>query len=131
MEHEDENLELPRFISVDDHVVEPHGLWLDRLPSKYHEQGPHVRRLKGRVVYSALGQPGFAEGDGPDDRWCDVWHYEDTAWPMHAAFAAVGPTADLHATTALTYDDLLPGCFDQTHRLSDMDINHTEASLCF
>ena len=50
---------------------------------------------------------------------------------MHAAFAAVGPTALLPATTALTYDDLLPGCFDQAHRLADMDANHTEASLCF
>ena len=131
MVEEEQGFELPRFISVDDHVVEPHGLWLDRLPAKYHEQGPRAQRQKGHVVYSPLGQPGFAAGEGTADRWCDVWHYEDTQWPMHAAFAAVGPTADLHATTALTYDDLLPGCFDQTHRLADMDLNHTEASLCF
>jgi predicted TIM-barrel fold metal-dependent hydrolase len=131
MEEEEQGFELPRFISVDDHLVEPHGLWQDRLPSRYKEQGPRVQRQKGQVVYSPLGQPGFAAGDGPEARWCDVWHYEDTLWPMHAAFAAVGPTALLPATTALTYDDLLPGCFDQGHRLADMDINHTEASLCF
>jgi predicted TIM-barrel fold metal-dependent hydrolase len=123
--------DLPRFISVDDHVVEPVGLWQERLPVKYRDLGPHVRRQKGAVVYDAARQPGFAAGNGPDDRWCDVWYYEDTVWPMHAAFAAVGPVAELSATTALTYDDLLPGCFDQEQRLSDMDLNHTEASLCF
>jgi predicted TIM-barrel fold metal-dependent hydrolase len=128
----DEHTEdLPRFISVDDHVVEPHGLWQDRLARKYNDVGPRVERSKGQVVYDVQKQPGFAAGDGPDDRWCDVWHYEDTLWPMHAAFAAVGPTANAAATTALTYDDLLPGCFDRTHRLADMDRNHTEASLCF
>ena len=50
---------------------------------------------------------------------------------MHAAYAAVGPTANVRGHDRLTYDDLLPGCFDQTHRLADMDTNHTEASLCF
>jgi predicted TIM-barrel fold metal-dependent hydrolase len=124
-------VELPKFISVDDHVVEPHGLWQDRLPAKLKEHGPRVERQKGQVVYSPLGQPGFALGDSQDDRWCDVWYYEDTLWPLHAAYAAVGPTANLPSKTALTYDDLLPGCFDQAHRLADMDTNHTEASLCF
>jgi predicted TIM-barrel fold metal-dependent hydrolase len=128
---EEQSLELPRFISVDDHVVEPHGLWQERLPDKHKEQGPRVERVKGQVVYSDKSQPSFIAGDGPGDRWCDVWHYEETRWPMHAAFAAVGPTANMAATTALTYDDLLPGCFDQAHRLVDMDLNHTDASLCF
>jgi predicted TIM-barrel fold metal-dependent hydrolase len=129
---EEQMLELPKFISVDDHVVEPHGLWQDRLPAKYKEEGPRAIRRKGSVIYDPVTrQPGFADGDGPEDRWCDVWHYEETLWPMHAAYAAVGPTASLPATTTLSYDDLLPGCFDQGHRLEDMDTNHTEASLCF
>jgi predicted TIM-barrel fold metal-dependent hydrolase len=131
MPTEEPSMELPKFISVDDHVVEPHRLWQDRLPAKLKEQGPRVERQRGQVVYSPLGQPGFELGEGPDDRWCDVWYYEDTLWPLHAAYAAVGPTASLSSKTALTYDDLLPGCFDQAHRLADMDSNHTEASLCF
>jgi predicted TIM-barrel fold metal-dependent hydrolase len=127
----EQQFELPRFISVDDHVVEPHGLWQDRLPAKHRERGPRVVRQKGQVVYSPLGQPGFEVGEGADDRWCDVWYYEDTLWPLHAAYAAVGPTAGFSSKTALTYDDILPGCFDQGHRLADLDENHTEASLCF
>ena len=59
-EEDEQGFELPRFISVDDHVVEPHGLWQDRLPSKHKEQGPRVQRQKGQVVYSPTGQPGFA-----------------------------------------------------------------------
>jgi predicted TIM-barrel fold metal-dependent hydrolase len=90
-----------------------------------------VRREKGQVVYDVQRKVGFEPGDGPESRWCDVWYYEDTVFPLHAAFAAVGPTADLPATTAVTYDDILPGCYDQKHRLADMDVNHTEASLCF
>ena len=131
MAMEDQDLDLPRFISVDDHVVEPHGLWQDRLPERYKAEGPRAVRQKGQVVYTDKSQPDFIVGDGPDDRWCDVWHYEETRWPMHAAFAAVGPTVGMPATTALTYDDLLPGCFDQAQRLADMDTNHTDASLCF
>jgi predicted TIM-barrel fold metal-dependent hydrolase len=123
--------ELPRFISVDDHVVEPRALWQDRLPARYRDVAPQVVRRKGRVVYDAAGQPGFAFGDEPGDRWCDLWYYEDSVWPLHAAYAAVGPVSGLPATTALTYDDVLPGCFDQAQRLADMDLNHTEASLCF
>ena len=47
MEEEEQSFELPRFISVDDHVVEPHGLWQDRLPSKYKAQGPRVAAAEG------------------------------------------------------------------------------------
>lgn len=122
---------LPRFISVDDHVVEPHDLWQSRLPAKLRAEGPRAVRERGQVVYDITRTLHWVPGDGSDDRWCDVWYYEDTLWPLHASFAAVGPTAGLPARTALTYDDILPGCFDQEARLADMDANHTEASLCF
>jgi predicted TIM-barrel fold metal-dependent hydrolase len=122
---------IPKFISVDDHVVEPRDLWQARLPARYLEVAPRVKRQRGRVVYDAAKQPGFEVADDPDSRWCDVWYYEETVWPLHGAYAAVGPVADLPATTALTYDDVLPGCFTQKDRLADMDLNHTEASLCF
>jgi hypothetical protein len=29
-------------ISVDDHLVEPPQLWLDRLPGKYRDAGPRI-----------------------------------------------------------------------------------------
>ena len=36
--------EIPKIISVDDHVVEPPDLWVERLPSKYKDKGPRVER---------------------------------------------------------------------------------------
>ena len=38
--------DLPKVISVDDHVVEPAHVWQDRLPSKMREQGPRVERAR-------------------------------------------------------------------------------------
>ena len=42
--------EIPRIISVDDHVIEPPDLWTSRLPAKYHETGPRVVRAKARMA---------------------------------------------------------------------------------
>jgi hypothetical protein len=121
-----DSMELPKFISVDDHVVEPARLWQDRLPSTYLEQGPRTVRQKGRIVFDPVTKkPDFILGDGPDDRWCDVWYYEGTCSPLRGDLTAVGPLADAVPTTAVTFDDMLPGCFDQAHRLADMDLNHT------
>ena len=36
--------ELPKIISVDDHVVEPPHLWDRWLPDRYRARGPHVER---------------------------------------------------------------------------------------
>ena len=27
-------------VSVDDHVIEPPNVWIDRLPAKYHDRAP-------------------------------------------------------------------------------------------
>ena len=43
--------ELPRIISVDDHVLEPPDLWTSRLPAKYRERGPRIERAKGRFHF--------------------------------------------------------------------------------
>ena len=37
-------IEIPRIISVDDHVVEPPDLWTSRLPAKYQDRAPRVVR---------------------------------------------------------------------------------------
>jgi len=36
--------EVPKIISVDDHVVEPPDLWTNRLPAKYQGRGPRIVR---------------------------------------------------------------------------------------
>src|SRR5258708_27092835 len=113
---------LPRIISVDDHVVEPKNLWLDRLPSKYHDRGPRVVRKRGTPTYPVPDKMVLHEGDGPDARWCDIWHYEDLRWPMYAGHAQArlhDPGLDAYAP--VTFDDIFPRCYEQGARLADMD----------
>ena len=43
-------MELPKIISVDDHVVEPAHVWQTWLPEKYREQGPRVERKRWGAV---------------------------------------------------------------------------------
>ena len=51
--------ELPKIISVDDHIVEPATTWTDRLPSKYHDVGP-------RIVRAPMGEITFVGGKVSD-----------------------------------------------------------------
>ena len=39
-------MELPKIISVDDHVVEPRHVWQTWLPKKFREKGPRVEQAK-------------------------------------------------------------------------------------
>ena len=38
--------EIPKIISVDDHVIEPPNVWQDRLPEKFKAVGPRIERRK-------------------------------------------------------------------------------------
>ena len=125
--------ELPMMISVDDHVVEPPDLWSARLPAKYRDRGPRVRRLKGKFAGAARG--GFLRveeaPDDPDATWVDQWEYEDLRAVVPSGMMQVHHLRDLHYLSLSTYDDLPRGVWDQTARLADMDLNHCEASLTF
>jgi len=121
--------EIPKIISVDDHVVEPAGVWQDRLPSKYLDIGPRVvRETLGEMTFIGGKFSYVAGGDGP---MCDWWWYEDLRWPQTRLSAAVGFDRDEVKITAITYDEMRPGCYEPKARLEDMDVNHVEASLSF
>jgi predicted TIM-barrel fold metal-dependent hydrolase len=121
--------DFPRIVSVDDHVVEPPNVWADRLPSRYLDVGPRVIRaplrsmsLAGGVFVHEMG------GDGPPIDW---WVYEDITVPQLRMNAAAGRPRDWITVEGVSYDEMRPGCYDPKARLSDMDANWTEASLCF
>jgi predicted TIM-barrel fold metal-dependent hydrolase len=124
--------ELPRIISVDDHVVEPPTVWSDRLPSRYQDRGPRLQRKYGTPVLPTPDQVELVEDDGPDAVWCDLWTYDDLTWPMfagHAQARLLDPS--LEPRTPVTYEQFHPGCYQQAPRLLDMDTNYVEAALCF
>ncbi|HPG26622.1 MAG: amidohydrolase [Spirochaetaceae bacterium] len=118
-------MELPRIISVDDHVVEPPDLWTARLPAKWRERGPRIVRERGRFG----GPTGTEWKTDPDGEWADIWYYDDLVSPFSRLSAAVG-LGDL-AFGVTTFDEIRPGCWKQKERLADMDANHIEASICF
>ena len=116
-------MKIPRIISVDDHVVEPPDLWQNRLPKKFLDRGPRIERLKGRE--QGMGWVRDPEGDV----WADVWFYDDLVMPFSRLSAAIG-LGDL-GFGVTTFDEIRPGCWIQSERLTDMTANHVEASVCF
>ena len=122
-------MNLPRIISVDDHVVEPGDLWERYLPTSMTERGPHLRRVRGII---APGTRGAWQEDESGD-WADVWTFGDYTMAVIPGFAAAGLDKDYLGThwDPMTYDQMRPGAFQQGARLEDLDANHTEASLAF
>jgi predicted TIM-barrel fold metal-dependent hydrolase len=118
--------DLPRIISVDDHVQEPADLFTARLPRRWADAGPRVRRER----VDMLGEPTTA--DDPDQHWADVWYVEDDVrMPIFDTQVCAGMDPGTIVNRPMTFDDMRPGCFDRDARLADMDVDGVEASLCF
>ncbi len=121
--------ELPKIVSVDDHVIEPPTLWIDRLPARYHEVAPRVERHGlGDLAFNGTKYTYTIDEDGPA---CDWWRYEDLMVPLRRIIAAVGFPRDQVTLSPITYDEMRPGCWNQADRLADMDTDWVEASLTF
>jgi predicted TIM-barrel fold metal-dependent hydrolase len=120
-------VEIPKIISVDDHVVEPPDLWTNRLPARYRDKGPRVERDSAKFHFTG-GNFTYEKGvEGGEP--CDWWIYDELVYPFPKLSAAIG--FDELDVTPTTYDDIRPGCWKQADRLADMDANHMEASICF
>ena len=125
--------QLPKIISVDDHVVEPATVWTDRLPSKYHDVGPRIVRAPVKEI-SFIGGKFTAVPGEPGDRGrtgrlvvlrgpappADPPRLRRRLRPRRGDARRASPTTTCaRARTAVK------------ERLEDMDINGIEASLCF
>src|SRR5688572_3974016 len=96
-------------ISVDDHVIEPPNVWLDRLPSKYHDRAPRMAR---------------------GDRGA-VWQYEDMISPTSGLSVAAGKEKEAFSPNAVSFDEMRPGAYDPVERVKDMDRAGILASVSF
>ena len=99
-----------QLISVDDHVIEHEKVWLDRLPAKYLEAGPHIVELEGGT---------------------QAWSFEGRIIPTIGLNAVAGKDPKDFGVDPVSFDDMLPGCYDVTARLADMDIDGVHAQMCF
>src|SRR4051812_3355815 len=122
--------ELPKIVSVDDHVVEPPHLWQTWLPAKYREKGPRSER-RGIGSMRHVGGGTYEQTFDDNGPQADCWIYEDLVYINKRHVAAVGFDRDDMTMSPITYDEMRPGCYDPKARLEDMDVNHVEASLSF
>jgi len=124
--------ELPKIISVDDHITEPATVWSERLPSKYADVGPRIHRLPVKQMTFVGGTftaiPGEKGEEGPLADW---WFYEDLRRPLTRLDTAVGFSRDEVILAGITYDEMRQGSYKLKERLEDMDTAGIEASLCF
>ncbi len=120
--------DIPKIISVDDHVIEPPNVWQDRLPERFKEAGPRSIRQKG--VMNFVGGVFSFEPDesGMEGDW---WEFEGNQYPLTRLEAAAGFERDEVKVLPITYDEMRHGCWDRDERLADMDVNWTEASMSF
>ena len=124
--------DLPKIISVDDHVLEPATVWTDRLPRKYLDVGPRIVRAPVKEMSFIGGKFTAVPGDpGDPGEPVDWWFYEDLRRPLLRLDTAVGYAREDVTLTGITYEQMRPGSFLLKDRLDDMDVNDVEASLCF
>ena len=120
---------IPPIIDLDAHVVEPPGVWVDRLPARYRDVGPRIEYLPAgvpKLVGSAyVEEPGTV---GPLAAW---WCYEDHRSSLKRTIAAVGFDRDEIELRGVTYDEMRQGCWRVDERIADMDLNGVAGQLCF
>jgi predicted TIM-barrel fold metal-dependent hydrolase len=97
-------------VSVDDHVVEPSGMFDGRLPAKYVDLAPRF----------------ITNEDGTN-----AWLYEGQVLTNVALNAVAGRPREEYGLEPTSFDQLRPGCYDIDERVKDMDANGMVGSLCF
>ena len=97
-------------ISVDDHVIEHERVWLDQLPAKYLEVGPHIVELEGGK---------------------QAWSFEGRTIPTIGLNAVAGKEPKDFGVDPVRFDEMIPGCYDVGARLADMDLDGVHAQMCF
>ena len=97
-------------ISVDDHLVEPPGMFDGRLAAGFAERAP-------RVVETAEGH--------------EVWSFDGQLFFQVGLNAVVGRDPRDWLVEPTRFDEMRPGCFDPDARVGDMDLNGVWAAVNF
>jgi hypothetical protein len=78
-------LPLDWLVSVDDHVLEPPHLWVDRVAAKDRDRAPHMEI---------------------DDTGMDAWVYDGKRFPSSGLSAVAGKTKEEFSPEPLRYADM-------------------------
>lgn len=98
-----------QIVSVDDHLIEHPRVWQDRLPARFHENGPRIVEIEGR----------------------HLWSYDGQILPTIGLNAVAGKPPEEWGMDPVRYEDMIPGCYDPVARIADMDLDGVQAALCF
>ncbi len=101
---------LHTLISVDDHLVEPPGMFEGRLARRFQPLAP-------RVVETAEGH--------------EVWEFDGKIFFQVGVNAVVGRSREDWLIEPTRFDEMRPGCFEIEARVHDMDLNGVWASVNF
>jgi len=135
-------MELPRIISVDDHVAEPAHLWQTWLPQKYRENGPRIER-KRWGGFKLIAGAKYEMSEDPEGLWGDAWYYEGNLIYVHKRLVALPQAATIDGPNGvefdrsqmtmepITYDEMRPVCYNLEARIKDFDLNWMDGSLPF
>ncbi len=98
-----------KVISVDDHIIEPPQLWLDRVSPKYGDAIPQVvRQEKG-----------------------DYWRYDGKFVHLSRLAVVAGTDPEDWEEGVTTFEAARPGTWQVQERLKDMDADGVWGSVCF
>lgn len=95
--------------SVDDHIVEPKGVWVDRVPAALKDRVPHVVEQDGR----------------------EMWVWEGGVEATMGLNAVAGKPREQWGMEPARFDDMIPGCYDPNERAKDLLSNGIFASVAF
>src|SRR3954471_7419145 len=85
-------MDLPKIVSVDDHVVEPPGVWVDRLPAKLRDRGPRIEQH--RIADIVMSGPGIYDLKVDDEgEPADCWVYDGRVIYVHKRHVAIPKSA--------------------------------------
>ena len=98
-----------QIVSVDDHLVEHPRVWQERLPAAMRDAGPRIIEVDGK----------------------HMWTYEGDIFPNIGLNAVAGKPPEEWGMDPVRYEDMIPGCYDPTARVADMDLDGVQAALCF
>lgn len=97
-------------VSVDDHVVEPPGMFDQHIPAKWRDLAPKsVRKPEGH----------------------DVWVFEGVEIPNIGLNAVAGRPPEDYDMNVTSYDQVRRATYDIHERVRDMNVNGVLGSMCF
>ena len=100
-----------RVISADSHMMEPAGLWTDRLDGKFSDRAPHVVRTDHGYLFTAPGVYPFPVAGG---------------FGLGRSGKELGDHFRNHG-----YETARPSGWDPVERLKDQDIDGVEAEVLY